>query len=512
MSRIIKLKLKFIFLFFLFCQNLFTQNSEFVKTNGSDLILNGKKFYSIGVNCYYLQNLAVKDTNLVNKILKIAKQIGVNTIRTWGFFDSSDSTNPAVIQYAPGQFNEEALRALDYVIYKANQFSIKLIIPLVNNWDDFGGMNQYVRWYAERFSVNEKLLNVDETQLVYGTDGRSYRNMITPSLSHDDFYTNPLIQSWYVDYLVKILTRVNYFNNVRYLDDSTIMLWELANEPRSSDKTGEIVYKWLKDVSEFVKIIDKNHLVGSGEEGFDINRYSYDEISIYPDWMFNGSTGVSFKKNSSINSLDVTGIHFYPEQWGINLQKALGTEGSVGRWLKCYLKIADHNRKPLMINEIGIKKNKYLIYSLLLNQVINSNTVSILLWQMNLEGSEFVDSYSFNYKNDNSVCNLISRYSYRFRDKTNGITQSIVDKNFMQNFPNPFNDISIVTYSVDRPKYIVLEVYNIIGQRITILAEGFHEIGEYQVMLDGSFLTTGLYLIVMRYNAGYSVIKTVYVK
>ena len=80
------------------------------------------------------------------------------------------------------------------------QHGIKLIIPLTNNWNDFGGMDQYVRW----------------------ADGQY----------HDDFYTDPVIRGWYKDWITHVLNRVNTLTGVAYKDDPTVMAWELGNEPR----------------------------------------------------------------------------------------------------------------------------------------------------------------------------------------------------------------------------------------------------------------------------------------
>ena len=77
---------------------------------------------------------------------------------------------------------------------------LKLVIPFTNNWSDFGGMDQYVRWAG-------------------GTH-------------HDDFYTDPMIRGWYKDWIAHLLNRVNTITGVAYKDDPTIMTWELANEPR----------------------------------------------------------------------------------------------------------------------------------------------------------------------------------------------------------------------------------------------------------------------------------------
>ena len=32
------------------------------------------------------------------------------------------------------------------MIARAGELGLKLVIPFVNNWNDFGGMDQYVRW------------------------------------------------------------------------------------------------------------------------------------------------------------------------------------------------------------------------------------------------------------------------------------------------------------------------------------------------------------------------------
>ena len=40
-------------------------------------------------------------------------------------------------------------QALDFVISEARKHKIRLILPLCNNWNDYGGKAQYVRWGKE---------------------------------------------------------------------------------------------------------------------------------------------------------------------------------------------------------------------------------------------------------------------------------------------------------------------------------------------------------------------------
>lgn len=44
-----------------------------------------------------------------------------------------------------GQFNEHVFRGLDFVLHEAAKRQIKLMLVIVNYWQAFGGMSQYVR-------------------------------------------------------------------------------------------------------------------------------------------------------------------------------------------------------------------------------------------------------------------------------------------------------------------------------------------------------------------------------
>jgi mannan endo-1,4-beta-mannosidase len=485
-----------------------SQSMSFVEKSDSGLVVDGKLFYSFGVNCYYLQNLAAHgDTDKVKQVFNEAKRLGVNTIRTWGFFDSSDSTNAAVIQYAPGKFNENALRALDFVIAQAGKDSIRLIIPLVNNWDDYGGMNQYVSWYVGKTGQSlEKISDEKFQEYVSGVGNRKYRKWISNELTHDDFYTNTLIKSWYIDYVFKVLTRRNTYTNVRYRDDPTILFWELANEPRSSDNSGLIVNNWLEEMSAFVKTVDTNHLLGTGEEGFDVSNNLPINVTDYPAWMFDGSSGTSFYQNISLQNIDVASVHLYPEPWNLDYSKST-------QWISDHLLLSKKKFKPLVIGEVGVRQNKELFYNVLFHRLSMDSTSGVLLWQVSYDGSPYVDQYSFNWSSDSDFCNSLQHYSVLFQNKDSSILirgdSSRAENIVLQNYPNPFSNLTLITYRVESPVFVLLEVYNILGQKVRTLEEGIHQSGEYRLILDGNGLPSGAYLVLMRYGGGFSWTKTV---
>lgn len=111
-----------------FAQSSHASIIDFVRRDGTSLVTGGRPFYAIGVNSYFLQHIAAYgDTNHVIEVFREANELGITTIRTWGFFDCDDSNSIAGIQWVPGQFNENGLRALDYVVAEAREHSIRLV-------------------------------------------------------------------------------------------------------------------------------------------------------------------------------------------------------------------------------------------------------------------------------------------------------------------------------------------------------------------------------------------------
>jgi mannan endo-1,4-beta-mannosidase len=181
---------------------------QFVRRHGRELEANGARFRVAGSNNYYLM---YKSVFMVDDVLGAAVAAGFNTLRIWGSLDIGNQDDSNSIRgkadgvyfhfwngTAPA-FNDGAdgLEHLHYVLYRAGQLNLRVIIPLVNNWNDFGGMDQYVRWRGGQF--------------------------------HDDFYTDPLIRTWYEEWIAHLVNRVNVYTGVAYKDDPTIMKWELAN-------------------------------------------------------------------------------------------------------------------------------------------------------------------------------------------------------------------------------------------------------------------------------------------
>lgn len=307
----------------------------FVTRQGTRLELDGRDFRFAGSNNYYLM---YGSPFMVDDVLGAAQRAGFNTLRTWGFLDigNQDGSNSVrgpsdgvYFQYWGGAepaYNDgpDGLERLDYIIFKAGQLGIKLVIPLVNNWNDFGGMDQYVRWRASS-----------------ETSGRQW--------FHDDFYTDPTIQKWYADWLAHVIGRVNTFTGIAYRDDPTIAMWELANEPRctgggaygrSESCTTETLTAWVDAMSTHIRNLDQNHLISVGDEGF----YCLPDGEHWTEQCGDGVDALAF---AQLPHIDVMSAHLYPEDWGTDV--AWGTE-----WISRHVNDAREIGKASLIGEFGI--------------------------------------------------------------------------------------------------------------------------------------------------------------
>jgi PKD repeat protein len=62
-----------------------------------------------------------------------------------------------------------------------------------------------------------------------------------------------------------------------------------------------------------------------------------------------------------------------------------------------------------------------------------------------------------------------------------------------QNHPNPFNPTTEVAFNLPQASAIMLEVYNVVGQRIAVLASGMYPAGDHVVTWDAAAHSSGVY-------------------
>jgi len=76
----------------------------------------------------------------------------------------------------------------------------------------------------------------------------------------------------------------------------------------------------------------------------------------------------------------------------------------------------------------------------------------------------------------------------------------------LQNYPNPFNPITKIRFAVPKPSHILVEVYNVLGQRVSTLVNEEKQPGYYVVDFNSSSLANGFYIYRLEAN-GFNAVK-----
>ncbi|MGA8264140.1 MAG: T9SS type A sorting domain-containing protein, partial [Ignavibacteriaceae bacterium] len=69
-----------------------------------------------------------------------------------------------------------------------------------------------------------------------------------------------------------------------------------------------------------------------------------------------------------------------------------------------------------------------------------------------------------------------------------------------QNYPNPFNPTTVINFTIPKAGYVSLKVYNMLGQEVATLVDGYKAAQTYSINFDASNLSSGVYLYSVKYN------------
>ncbi len=79
-------------------------------------------------------------------------------------------------------------------------------------------------------------------------------------------------------------------------------------------------------------------------------------------------------------------------------------------------------------------------------------------------------------------------------------------------YPNPFNPSTRIRYELDKPESVLIEVFDVTGRRVAVLADEVKPAGIWQTQFRPEALAAGLYFIRIQAGLRQKVLKAVYVK
>jgi mannan endo-1,4-beta-mannosidase len=315
---------------------------NFVRVEGSKFMIGDLPYDFVGINFWHGAWLGAdiipSGRERLVRELDLLKSYGIDNLRIMASSEQSDlvlSVVPA-FQFTPGEYNEDLLTGLDFLLDEMGRRKMRAILVLNNYWQWSGGMAQYVNWVT-----GDSIIDPDATG-----DWRGFMNYSA------GFYYDIDARECFFKYLEHIIQRKNTINHLYYYNDPAIMTWELANEPRphpNSLQNTELLtdyYKWIDTTARFIHDLAPHQLVTTGSEGL---AGSLHDSTIYFD-------------THNLSSIDYITFHLWPKNWGWFIAEQ--QEETLPVVLKnahdyCikHIHYAEMLNKPTVLEEFGIGRD-----------------------------------------------------------------------------------------------------------------------------------------------------------
>ena len=78
--------------------------------------------------------------------------------------------------------------------------------------------------------------------------------------------------------------------------------------------------------------------------------------------------------------------------------------------------------------------------------------------------------------------------------------------------PNPFNDSAILSFVLKETGHLKLSLFNVTGEEVAVLKQGYFKPGTYSADIDGSNLAGGIYFAALKHNNSLKTVKLLHLK
>ena len=314
-------------------------SNEFIRVENGQFIRNGKPYYYVGANFWYGAILGSEgeggNRERLHQELDFLKSIGVDNLRILVGADGDRGITAKVeptLQIEPGVYNDTILAGLDYLMMEMGKRDMAAILYLNNSWEWSGGYSMYLQWAGKGKAP------------VPAVDGwPAYMEFVQQFVQCDS------AKALFSNYVKDIITRENRFTGKKYIEDPTIMSWQIGNEPRAfSDENKEAFALWIADVAAQIRSLDPNHLISTGSEG---KHGCEQDIDL-------------FERIHADTNIDYLNLHMWPYNWGWVKEDSLnegvtGAKEKAKAYLDEHLIIGAKYQKPVVMEEFGFPRDGF---------------------------------------------------------------------------------------------------------------------------------------------------------
>ncbi|PIP78501.1 MAG: hypothetical protein COW85_03930, partial [Ignavibacteria bacterium CG22_combo_CG10-13_8_21_14_all_37_15] len=177
-----------------------------------------------------------------------------------------------------------------------------------------------------------------------------------------------------------------------------------------------------------------------------------------------------------------------------------------------YLSKDEDNRAVALFDELKDDKNSkkdnfeglYEKFNLMLHKKKDIVSAKNLLAEMK---NKFVDDEEANIHiaTAEMLISNINNNNHALGKKQNETAVSndnevIKEYALFNNYPNPFNPVTTITYQLPKDGVVTLKIFDMLGKEVMTLVNEQKEMGRYTVQFDASSLASGMYVYQLRAN------------
>lgn len=312
---------------------------EVVRMQSGQFFLNGKPYYFVGTNFWYGAILGSKgeggNRERLVRELDFMKAHGIENLRVLIGADGENGVPSKVeptLQKKPGVYNDTIFDGLDFLLAEMGKRNMKAVLFFTNSWEWSGGYSQYLNWVGKGKNP------------VPSVDGwPAYMDYVK------QYAGNNACKELLKKHIRKVMSRTNRYTGKKYTTDAAIFAWQIGNEPRAfSDENKPLFAAWLKEISAYIKSLDKNHLVTIGSEG---------------SWGCENDLKL-FEQIHADKNIDYLTMHIWPKNWSwLDVKNMAGTlQNSIDKtaeYMQQHINVARRLHKPIVMEEFGFPRDHH---------------------------------------------------------------------------------------------------------------------------------------------------------
>ena len=224
--------------------------------------------------------------------------------------------------------------------------------------------------------------------------------------------------------------------------------------------------------------------------------YGFENIGVHGVSYFNGVEWITFDTSSGLLFNDIDAIEFGPDgKVYISNCRPIPQKMGIYRLEDTeWIQISDKYIGPLVFDKYG---TLWALYTWHLDyQIVNyKDTFWNVMTEIPRPTGAFINRRLTIDDFDNVwLGTYLGVLVYSFNTNVNSENNSVpVEYTFLNNYPNPFNSSTTISYILHEPSHVKLVIYNSIGQEVMKIADGYENSGMKNYMINFSGLNSGQY-------------------